>query len=384
MNQRQTAAARPAGRGVIRFASLDFLRTLGFLVVFLFHFGEMFGPLVPAGGLARWLCDRFSSYGSVGTNTFFVLSSFFLYRSLTPGTPRMSVIGRRMERIYPGFVLVLALYLLLAPFSHGAAKFPPEPGAALLYILANFLLLPGVTPITPIVTVAWSLSYVVFSYGAICVIYSLFRMSRRAAQTRILIWIGVGAAIAIASWQDWTIHGRMIFFVGGVVAAEMAALVPTPGRLGWAVLAAGIVLVPLGRITPVAALPIKAIALSTLVWGLVSVPKVDSIVSALPVRTLSELSYPFFLVHGLVLQFLRAVWPVPFSTTADLIEVATMAVVLSLILSAVVNSAVLRPFRTTSPYRTPSLPAQEHPAISARGNVFGMRVAPEEVSSNRR
>src|SRR6266480_2526245 len=109
--------ARSGSSGPVRFASLDALRTIAFVIVFLYHLGGTFSLRFPDGSLARATCKSMASLGALGTNTFFILSAFFLHQSIQYGSSWTGAVRRRMMRIYPSYVLVLSVYLLLAPLS---------------------------------------------------------------------------------------------------------------------------------------------------------------------------------------------------------------------------------------------------------------------------
>lgn len=64
-----------------------------------------------------------------------------------------------MKRIYPAFAVILAVTTLLVfAMPPDPPLFSGSPVHKALYFAANALLLPGLISITPIVTVAWTLS----------------------------------------------------------------------------------------------------------------------------------------------------------------------------------------------------------------------------------
>jgi peptidoglycan/LPS O-acetylase OafA/YrhL len=269
-----------------RIGPVDVIRTLAFSLVVLFHFVGMFGP--------RY-CDWFVRYGSTGTDAFFLLSAFLLCTSLRRGSRWQDAVGRRLARIYPGFVAILLAYLALAPLAPHVTKLPQDPIAALFYLAANLLLLPGIAPLTPIVTVAWSLSYVVFGYILIGAVDHLIP-ERTQGRLRCAVWLAMSAAIWGASRFAGFEHGRLMFFPLGALVAEAAPYLSGVIRGRWigTTMAIGLLLFAPGLGTRGAALA----TLATL-W-IVSPP------SGLRVPSLfadvAELSYPVFLSHGLVLH----------------------------------------------------------------------------------
>lgn len=61
--------------------------------------------------------------------------------------------ARRIRRIYPAFLMVFAVYCALSFVFPRESRIPHD--APLGYLAAN-LLLPGLFPIRPMITVAWS------------------------------------------------------------------------------------------------------------------------------------------------------------------------------------------------------------------------------------
>jgi peptidoglycan/LPS O-acetylase OafA/YrhL len=55
--------------------------------------------------------------------------------------------SRRVERIYPAFAAVFAVYLVLTFLFPQESKIPSPWPHGLLYVVQNVLLLPGIVPI---------------------------------------------------------------------------------------------------------------------------------------------------------------------------------------------------------------------------------------------
>jgi peptidoglycan/LPS O-acetylase OafA/YrhL/glycosyltransferase involved in cell wall biosynthesis len=131
---------------------------------------------------------------------------------------------RRVERIYPAFLAVFLLYLALS------AAFPVQsrfrgltPPAAVLYALENLLLLPGVLDITPVITVAWSLSYELFFYIGAALLIRGTRMWRWKPRARVAFFAGLGAAYLAYSFSVRHSHVRALMFVAGILLYEALA-----------------------------------------------------------------------------------------------------------------------------------------------------------------
>jgi peptidoglycan/LPS O-acetylase OafA/YrhL len=142
------------------------------------------------------------------------------------------------------------------------------------------------------VTVTWSLSYVVASYFVIGLAYRVIGLRERGADFRIVFW-ALLSVLLFAAWRAGTFaHPRSVHFAVGAVLAEI---------LGGSSRAR--------RFAAVAA----ALALASLVGGGAQEWVLRSALFGIAVmgdlawtpiwlEPLANLSYPVFLVHGLVFR----------------------------------------------------------------------------------
>jgi peptidoglycan/LPS O-acetylase OafA/YrhL len=111
------------GNGLAYVPALDSLRALAALAVLAFH-----ARLPGVDG------------GFIGVEIFFVLSGFLISSLLrheigrTGGVDLKAFWGRRLARLYPMLVLVLAVFLLVAPVLFPAADLASEIGVSLFYL----------------------------------------------------------------------------------------------------------------------------------------------------------------------------------------------------------------------------------------------------------
>ncbi|MBL8231231.1 MAG: acyltransferase [Bryobacterales bacterium] len=151
----------------------DILRAAAALLVFAFHYSGLVSPLtsgVPWIETAEWMMARM---GSLGTNLLLLLSGYFIAFNMASGRFRYRrFVELRLARVYVPFLVVLllaTLFKLAIPQAGGGS------GAALTWrtVLSNLILLPGLFPERPILTVTWTLSYIVAGYlllPAVCVV----------------------------------------------------------------------------------------------------------------------------------------------------------------------------------------------------------------------
>lgn len=308
-------------------AALDGVRALAASLVFLVHYQAAFGYLLGAHPPLYRAGEYMAALGYHGVNIFFVLSGFLIYGSLVarPVTPSR-YLRRRIRRIYPTFLVVLGIYLVLSVLVPDRSKLP-SGGNALLYVAANALLLPGVFPIRPVVTVSWSLSFEVCFYILILAVVAGLGMRRWTPRARLVLWAGSVIAWAVGGARTQAFVGSFILFVPGIMLAEAArsdslrlkvsrvpvwlavlffAVVvaaqpvlvkdlPTGGQAQFAFLGPGVI-----------ALLLLATATSLLLFRLLVAPRATTIFAREPVRRLGVVSYSFYLSHGLAINAVGA------------------------------------------------------------------------------
>jgi exopolysaccharide production protein ExoZ len=322
---------------------------------------------------------------------FFVLSGYLIYGGLIRRKPEsVRFLRRRLQRIYPTFLVVFGCYLALSVLFPEAGRLRGRtPAGTLLYILENILVLPGVFPIVPIITVAWSLSYEIFSYLGMLVLVVGARLWTWQARTRVLFFTCSWFIYLSLSLTMRRSLVRALMFVVGILLFEalenerfrrqltrrreflslalfgltlafaylldrrpdLFALLP-----GWAAgwnLAPG-VMVYHG--------PYKTLAFSISMFWLTAHAcayqgMLSRVFSWLPLRWLGNMSYSYYLVHGVTLQavalFLTSVVP-PAGTDAILFLAALpVAFCTTWITATALFAAVEKPFSLRSAQAPP-------------------------------
>jgi peptidoglycan/LPS O-acetylase OafA/YrhL len=275
---------------------------------------------------------RIADVGNAGVDLFFVLSGYLIYGALLRRPqPFGRFMERRLQRIYPTFIVIF-IPVLLIELARGAPQLQAGPGL-IPNLLGNVLLLAGVLPIDPLIVVAWTLSYEMFFYLVTPLIFRVASLRERTPVQRIVIVSAVWVIASIPGTIAEVGNARMLMFLGGVVVAEWAAArrassapsaSPATRRLGLA----AIVIAPLacfaltwgGRlalsddgITEVEytahswALWIRfgvlLVALPLVVAALVDGRGVLARFASHPVlRSLGTMSYSYYLIHALVIR----------------------------------------------------------------------------------
>src|SRR5450830_691679 len=197
--------------------SMEGMRGFAVFLVFLAHYVSLIGPWISRHSELEAFAEAVHAIGNVGVDLFFVLSGYLIYRSIIGRRQDLFLFfQRRVDRVYPAFLVVFALYLVISVLRPADSKIVGTGVDACLYVLQNVMLLPGLFNITPIITVAWSLSYEMLYYIAIPVVIALFQMRERSVQWRVRFFL-IGAVL-IAAWC--ALFGgpvRLIMFVSGIL-----------------------------------------------------------------------------------------------------------------------------------------------------------------------
>ena len=312
------AEARPGDHGAFarRAPALDGARGVAALLVFGKHFGTLALPWTPDQGAVQTLFQMLD-VGSLGVDLFFLLSGYLIYGSLMRKSQTFGpYFARRLQRIYPAFIVVFLLYVLLMWLVPSRSKIPgPFWPAGVGYLLANLALLPGVFPIPPLMTVAWSLSYELAAYlGWPALIGGLrFRSWSRGVRIGLLTLGTVLILWNAPSQPEQPLIKFGVLLAGGVVW-EVAQSSAAPRLPGWGLVGL-LAVVPLTRwllMTDEVAVVQRwiLICLVVLLYDLVKTPEsvTGRLLSQPRLRQFGWISYSFYLLHGLMLHGVFLVW----------------------------------------------------------------------------
>ena len=300
---------------------MEGLRGFAVLLVFCTHYVTLIGPwLSERAGLGR-AAEALHTVGNAGVDLFFVLSGYLIYGSLM-AKPQAYVafMRRRVRRIYPTFLVVFAVYVLLSLALPSERKIPEGGVAASIYLVENLLLLPGLFNIVPMITVAWSLSYEMFYYLALPIAIGALGLRHRSQPLRLLFWASTSLALLFFCAR---LGGpvRLLLFVGGIGLWELQQRrsLAAPGSsvgLSALLLSLAAMLLPLsGQFGAGLRALIGAVGFAVLCWACFERPQgaLARTFSWLPLRWLGNMSYSFYLLHGLALKasFMVLAWLSP-------------------------------------------------------------------------
>ncbi len=289
---------------------MEGLRGFAVFLVFLVHYATLVEPWISDTPEFRSFNKALLNIGFTGVDLFFVLSGYLIYGSLLARAhPFGRFMARRIERIYPAFIAVFSLYIVLSFVFPAESKIPAEPVAAAMYLAQNFLLLPGLFDIRPMITVAWSLSYEMFYYLAIPIVIEALGLRDRTSTWRITFFLLVSIALAIGMAIRGG-HFSMLMFVSGILLYEAMGKpsVQTPGSaVGLTALIVGLAgaLVPLtghaGNTFRIAVLCVTFFVVCLACFR-EPIGWFGRAFSCTPLRWLGNMSYSYYLLHGLALK----------------------------------------------------------------------------------
>ena len=332
---------------------MEGLRGFAVLLVFLVHYESLLEPWIAKDLPLLAFADSVHIVGNVGVDLFFLLSGYLIYGSLLARQQSfLPFFARRVQRIYPAFTVVFVAYVGLSLLLPSESKIPADNAA--LYLLANYLLLPGLFPIQAMITVAWSLSYEMFCYLVLPAMVALLKLRDRTVGWRVTLFLSIAAAFSVYT----ALNGgpiRLIMFISGVVLYEAISnselrAHPAAGAIA---LISGLAFTLWPLAGPAGeTLKVVVLFVAFFVFGLACfrtphawLPKAFSWT---PLRWLGNMSYSYYLRPGLALKggFLALSWILPPTGQQSVLHWVLLLPMLALTLipSAALFLLIERPF----------------------------------------
>lgn len=203
-------------------APMEGLRGFAAFMVFVVHFAAQSQVWIPENSFTYTLIFYLRFLGATGVDLFFVLSGFLIYGMLVrKDVAYITYAKRRIKRIYPTFLVVSLVYLILSFVFPAESKLPSGLFESIEFITMSLLLLPGVMDVEPLFTVAWTLSYEMFFYLITPFVMAIFALRRRSPKFRIsfLLLLGVGFYLINLTYD---LHIRMLMFISGMLVYEFS------------------------------------------------------------------------------------------------------------------------------------------------------------------
>ncbi|MEV7816947.1 acyltransferase [Streptomyces flaveolus] len=375
-----------------RLPSLTGMRFIAALLVFAFH--TTWQTSFVAGGGGRLLGDVFANAGFYGVSFFFVLSGFVLTWSARPQDTAPGFWRRRMVKIYPNHLVTFAAAAVLMLIA--GEVFTTQGTLANLFLVQAWI--PRIQVPNTMNAVSWSLSCELFFYLSFPL---LLRLLNRLPVRRLWALAGVLAALTVLApvvarygiggtplpfiadgslsfEQIWFVYFfppvRALEFVLGMVAARLVLAGAWP-RLG--LLPAGLIAV--GGYAVNSTVPyLYGVAGTAALWLtplVAAAATADEHGTRSPFRgralvRLGELSFAFYMVHGLVVTYTFR-WLVADTHLAPAVGAATLlgALLLALALAHAlftwVEAPLMARFGRPRRRRPPVSPAARPTALEA-------------------
>lgn len=349
-----------------RIIPMEGMRGFAALLVFFVHFQSLFGKYI-AGEWSFKIALFMGSIGHTGVDLFFVLSGFLVYGIVVRSQFNFKkYLLRRIQRLYPVFVTVLVSYIVLSYAFPEHSKLPADAISTVVFILANLAMLPGMTQIEPIITVSWSLSYEWFFYLIMPVLIGFIGMRRWNCLFRIVFFLASSGIYWLASNFGFAHHPRLILFSAGILMWEIFGNNSASFRLPrWGepivVSLFAIVLAMIGiskqNVGPVELIlsqiphfyvPLLFISIFLLViYGMFHRGILCSFFSWTPLRWVGNMSYSYYLIHGLALQGLSLLVEKVFADShlppSAFLTLLLVSIAITLMSAAVLYLAIEKP-----------------------------------------
>jgi len=334
--------------------SMEGIRGFAVFLVFLVHYVSLVKPWLDESSITFHISEYIHSIGNIGVDLFFVLSGYLIYGMLIKKHRAFKgYIVRRIQRIYPTFTVVFIIYLALSALFPSESKIPTEWKDGLTLIVQNYLLMPGLFDVTAIITVAWSLSYEFFYYLFIPVLITSLSMRSWKVKYRITFFL----LATLFCFYYFSVNGgpiRLLMFVSGILLYETIEnkLIKNMPPLGLPAL-----VVAVASVVVLAALDSNGWWKYLLLYVLFYIFCLEcfllsglttQLFSTAPLRWLGNMSYSYYLLHGLALKFIFMMLEIvyPSQSNEELILWLLLAPVffLTLIPSAMLFVCIEKPY----------------------------------------
>ena len=297
------------GGGAHNVGAMEGLRGFAVLLVFSVHYVSSIEPWIAQNADLLAFAKTLKQIGNSGVDLFFVLSGYLIYSSVASRyQPLLPFFARRIQRIYPAFAATFAVYIVLSLLFPAENKIPSSAGDGAIYLLQNLLLLPGLFPIRPMITVAWSLSYEMFYYLAVPLLVAILKLRQRSPAWRVTLFLLI--AVSLATFT--AIHGgpvRLMMFISGILLFETLnhSQLRASSGAGFIALVVGLsgMLLPIADPAGIAVrVSILFVAFFVLCLACFRTPtaQLPLAFSWTPLRWLGNMSYSYYLIHGLALH----------------------------------------------------------------------------------
>lgn len=311
----------PLSNDSARISSIEGLRGLAMTLIFFGHFDVQFNHLLAPGTYSSSLAGVLALIGHRGVAFFLMITGYFVYgKFMDRPEPYLPFVRKRLVRVYPFYLLILTIYLALSAIFPSESKLPHDSLQAAIYVLQNVLPFPGIVSTHPVMVVSWTIGYLVSFYIALPLLVNGLRMRAWRPAVRVVFWIAMAALWLTAAFYVPQLNQRAVYLVVGILVYETlrapANKLSKQGELrSLAAFIAGFALLFLMNANRLSFLPYVE-SLRSVYWhvfmgaGLYCFGRycigfegfIKSFFSCRPLRSLGQIGYSFYLIHGLTLK----------------------------------------------------------------------------------
>lgn len=309
--------------------TMEGLRGFAVILVFFVHFISLLEPSIPADTAVHAITKVLTDIGHTGVDLFFFLSGYLIYGMLiSKETPFNQYFKRRLRRIYPTFFAVFCIYFILSFVFPSETKIP-QSFDGVLYVIQNLLFLPGIFDIQPMISVAWTLSYEFFFYLLTPLVIYIFNLKSWSQKNRLYFLLLVSLTFYVLFFLGLLGHIRLTLFISGAILYELITLtknifVPKiPSLVTLLISFICIVVFDLFEVNSGCRYLVLFLGFNLMCYHLFNVKKGVSydIFANVFLRQLGNMSYSYYLMHGLTLKFIFLVFnKLSFFSTVELFD----------------------------------------------------------------
>lgn len=329
-------------------SEMEGIRGLAVLLVFIVHFNSVSFPWLSQTITTSPFFSAITDLGHSGVDLFFALSGFLIYggvlRAKSFNLKRYS--AHRVRRIFPTYLTVLFVYLgLYFTVFNSNSPLPESSSDVFLYLASNILLIPEALGFEYTLTVAWTLTFELGFYIFVPLCVWGFKLRDRERKTRLCFLFTLTAALFVY-FSITPGPERVVMFLCGALVYEIhdsKLFVVRPG-LGMFACFIGALAIALHKIV---GLPLMWMMLALYLGiGLFILEAVSSTsrysrwLLWTPLRYLGNMSYSYYLAHGLFLHASMIGWGLLFPANSNALMAYFPMLVFSFLVT-LVGSAIL-------------------------------------------
>jgi peptidoglycan/LPS O-acetylase OafA/YrhL len=335
----------------------DLIRAGAALLLFLCHFFGLAGALPETWHEWIALSSFFQQAGTLAYGALLFLSGYFIARSMNSAEFYLvPFLKRRFAILLAPYACTLVAATTVSLLAPGLSKFE-EGENPVSFLFRQFLLLPGLFPEAPMLTVAWLLPLIAVGL----LVLPLWNWPVRDANVwkKAAFWgastVGIALILLLGGWDmQWIVlpAGTSSFFLARAIETKVTGAWIPLGLL-LAGLALGIYLalsiVWQMELPPAALSSLLISALLLIHTGVLCSSATDIPKFLMPLRSLGESGYSFYLLHGsitkVMLMILFPGFGYNLSAPLDLVIALLLCFGASIVGSQVLYRAVEKPLR---------------------------------------